>query len=347
MDDLYTIGFTRKQYPDNAFFEGAKGSAAYITNMVRDKYIKERRSVIWDRKAALSTYRMPYPWPVRSAEWKGIGLSRADWTKFVDTLHGKHRKEFSAMEPPADGKPWVVIVLPGGWAVLRLRGGPEFGRQMASFRQVVSGQLPKRQLFLRKHIVSGQSHRTGTGGRDSGDRVMVKMVADMPVREPRSDRVLTLCVDPATFWVAELDGRTAWVANSDHVRRAMDWLGIHHDRLQRLRQDAKAERRLCVKKTRQWQASLDRCCLKHARRMSSWLHEMAAHVIGFCERQGVAELVYDDSKREGLPLFPWYKLKTLLGDKCAVAGIALKDMAPQLGTEDSYEEALATCQEGE
>jgi hypothetical protein len=300
-----------------SWWKGASQSVSLICRAVQRKYAAERLAVLWRKTQAPTTYRAPHPWPVNGQSW------RAAW------LDGS-------------GRPHVRVTLPGGAAELRLRGGPEFGRQMALFRQVCEGDLPRLQLDVRGQPRSSSFHRRGRGE----SRIMVKMVARLPRPEVKSGRVMTLCVLPEAFWAAELDGRPAWVLNAQHVRRAMDWLAVHYDRLQRLRQDAKAERRCCPRASRAWKASLDRMCEKHRRRMSSWLHEAAAYAVGFAARQGVGELCYDDSRRGGLPLFPWHRLKSLLADKCAAAGILLRDMAPQVMGDD-YDDALRSVGEGE
>lgn len=321
MPALYNLAFVRKEYPGSEFFSGAAASATCILKKAQDKYFSERFAVLWARtQGAFSTYRS-MPWPVKGQAWRGASFDEA-------------------------GKPVVRFSLPlVGMVELRLRGGPEFARQIGLFRQVVEGSLPKKELAIRwQPIGDDSSHRPTCWVRGQPGRVMVKMVAELPTREPFGGRVMTLCVEPGAFWAAELDGRRAWIANHDHVRRAMEWLGAHHDRLQRLRQDAKAELRCEGKPSRAWARSVERLTLKHKNRMASWLHEMASHAVGFAERNRVGELCYDDAGREGLTLFPWFRLKTVLADKCAAAGIRFRDMTAHAPQEDSYSEALEQLQ---
>ena len=289
----------------SGWWAGACISAATVCREVERAYHQDRFAVLWQCKQALRLYRYPYPWPIHAQSWKAAGL-------------GEH-----------DGKPWVEVVLPGGKARLQLRGGPEFGRQMGLFRQVVKGELPRLALVIREQPANRGCHRPGVESREAGggarqfSRVMVKMVAKLPVKEKPGERVLTLCTDPNAFWVAELDGRQAWVLNNDHMRRAFEWQAVHAARLLRLAQDAKAERRLNPEALDALNDSRRRCCDKHHRRLSSWLHETAAHLVGFAARQKVGRVLYRDVKTGFIPSFPWHRLKTLLKDKLTAAGIVL------------------------
>lgn len=286
------------------FWSGAAISASTICRDVERHYHRERNAVVRFHRQALRTYRYPYPFPVHAQSWKDAGFDEA-------------------------GKPWIDVALPGGRVRLNLRGGPEFGRQLGHFRDVVNGKLPKLALSIREqpaspgcHRPTGE-HREAGGGSRQHSRVMVKMVAHLPVREKPGERVLTVCTDPNAFLVAEIDGRQAWVLNADHVRRLHAWLAVHEDRLARFAQDTKAERRLDSDRRRQLNESRERACEKHTRRMSSWLHETAAHLVGFAARQRVGCIEFFDKDQGFIERFPWYRLNQLLQDKCTQAGVRL------------------------
>ena len=287
------------------WWAGACNSASTILHTVEQKYRSERLNVLWHRKQDPTTYRYPYPWPVHARGWKEAGFE--------------------------DGRPFVRLALPGGEVVLRLRGGPEFGLQLGRFRQVVAGNLPRLQLVIRQQGASLGCHRPTVKDRGKNCRVMVKMVAKLPAKEATGNRVLTLSTDPNAFWVAELDGRQAWVLNNDHMRRAFDWLAKYDAKRQRLAQDRKAERRMNRSHLADINEAQRRCGDKHARRMQSWLHETAAHLVGFCVRNHVGEVLYLDGERDFIPAFPWHRLKSLLSDKLTAAGI-------QLVTETAHEQ---------
>lgn len=288
------------QYDGVGFFAGATVSANQIIQQVIKKYKSERYDILWNRSRSPATYLSPQPWPVTKQQWKEAWLDES-------------------------GKPCIRFALPMGKGdvTLRLRGGAEFKRQMAIFRQIADG-APKIALSIQFQRCSESCHRPTLTLNGVPGRVMVKMVADVPVQKSPGKRTLTLITDPKAFWVAELDGRQAWVLNADHLKRAYDWMEVHTARSQRIRQDCKAERRLDPKKEKQWLRSFKKACEKQNNRMSSWLHESAAHLTGFCVRNNVGFVLYRDLDQGFIPSFPWFPLKTLLRDKLTAAGIHLQ-----------------------
>lgn len=287
---------------DGCWWAGAAGSFSAVTKAVGDYWAKHRWNVLW-RCAEQPPCWASYPFPLRGQEWTGAGFDDA-------------------------GRPWVEVNLPSGTprkpvhARLHLRGGPEFGRQMALFRRLVDGALPRKQLVVRWQRCSESCHRPTRRVGGVPGRVMVKMVADLPAGDRPGGRTLVLLTDPAAFWVAELDGRAAWVLNADHARRGVARHGEHLRVLQRLSEDAKAERRLGSNRAQKQQARLEVVCHKDRNRLASWTHETAAHLAGFAARQGVGEVLYLDRDRGFCPRFPWFELHTKLAAKLEAAGIA-------------------------
>lgn len=313
----YLYGLAPKQFAGWKFFAGAMQTAGSIIRKVEKKYKQERFEAVWMGRRRTPEFSYPFPWPVHNQSWRDAWIDDS-------------------------GKPCVSVALPGGAVDLRLRGGPEFGRQMAQFRETVkqfaawkatpTNDRPKRpwaELVIREQSCSSGCHRptivekTAGGGQDRHQRVMVKMVASLPVQQRTGDRVLTLTTDPNAFWVVELDGRQAWVLNADHVKRAYQWIAKHEDTLQRLAQDSKAERRLRSEDLLRLNEFREKRCEKHRKRMSSWLHETAAQLVGFAQRQHVGHILYRDVEQGFIERFPWAALKSKLKDKCDLAGVRL------------------------
>jgi hypothetical protein len=288
---VYTHGFTQGNYPQVTFWTGATGSAADVIATVQRKYQEERREVKALRRIH-SSHRC-YPFPVRGQEWKEAGFDQA-------------------------GKPWIRVNLPGGRVILRLRGGPEFGRQLALFREVVEGKRPRKQVQIREVQKAGDDHRPG-----KGSRVMVKMVAELEAREKPGERCLVLTTDPQAFWIAELDQRQAWVLNADHLRGFTVGHARHLARLQRLSEDGKAERRLRSGRVKGIAGRVEKLARKHAHQMASLTHEAAAHVVEFAARNRCGEIFYLDRDRGFIPKFPWAELHGKLTAKCQATGITL------------------------
>lgn len=287
------------EYAGYEFFTGAKETVTAILQQVRKRYVKNRFEVIWLRRRALDTFRNPFPWPISSGSWRGAWLDEA-------------------------GKPHVEVTLPGGRGVLRLRGGPEFRRQMGMFRQIVEGKLPKAQMSIYWKRCSESCHRpTCTIGGIPG-RVIVKMVAKFPVVEKRAgDRAMVLLTDPNALWVAELDGGEKWVLNRDDIRRNVARHQHHLCVLKRLSDDCKAERRLKSGRAKVLEPKIRAMCHKDRNRIDSAVKETAANLVNYAARRRVSEIFYLDRDKGFMPSFPWFELHKRLSDLCEVQGIGL------------------------
>lgn len=297
-----TLPVVVPEYPGRAFWAGAAQQACAVIESAEKRYGALRKEIVWDQTAALPVFRYPQPFPVHMDSW---------------------RPRFE------DGVPIINVTFPGGRVDLVLRGGDEFRRQLAFFRKVVDGEAKKCELSIRPQRTSSSHRRVVPfrvpGGGERGFwRAMVKLVVKTaPTVREGKERPLVLSTDPNAFWVAELDGRRPWVLNADHVKRMFAWLAVHEDRLDRLSQDTKAERRLNPDWLRGLNESRERCCLKHSRRVSSWLHETTAHLAGYCVRQHVTHVLYRDVDQGFIERFPWYRLREMLRDKLKAVGIVL------------------------
>lgn len=274
-------------FPARDFFAGARQSASTIIEDVQADYRQHRHDVFVRHSRTIINYRN-YPWPVHGQQVKAAWLDEGN------------------------GRPHLRITLPGGQVELRMRNGAEFGRQMAHFRTLVARHgagVPFKQIVLREKKCRG------------GD-VMIKMVAELPVRQRTGDRVLVLATDPEAFWVAEIDRRRAWVLNNDHWRRVVARHQEHLRILQRMSEDAKAERRMGNNLAGRQQARLDVLCQKDRDRLASFTHEAASHLAQFAARQGVGCVLYLDRERGYVPRFPWHELHAKLAQKLEELGIA-------------------------
>jgi hypothetical protein len=112
--------------------------------------------------------------------------------------------------------------------------------------------------------------------------------------------------------------------NAAHVRNVCLWQELHRVRVQRWAEDTKAESRCDARKKRQFQASRNRACEKHARRMDSWCKEVSSHLARFALRNHVGLVVYQDNDRGFAPGFPWFKLKACLANALAGYNIRLE-----------------------
>jgi hypothetical protein len=258
---------------------------------VRKKYDAARFDVVWRRSCSLPSFRYPYPFPVHNQNWR--------------PYYGK------------DNVPLVDVALPGGSVTLRLRGGPDMGRQLAAFREIVAGAKCGELSLYKKN---GHS--------------MVKLVAHFPRREAKpADKTMLVRTDPSALWVAEVQGTHTRVWNQDHVRALVE---RHRVWLQRVSEDTKREKRVPQQMRRHIDHARDDRCRKQNDRLTTFCHEMTAQLAHFAARQGACYVIYDDRAKGWLPNFPWHDLKTKLAYKLNDRGIALfpgeKESLPESST---------------
>lgn len=274
-------------YGGRADWDGAAASANAIMRFAKAKYDRERLDVVWRRARALPTFRHPFPFPVDADDWR--------------PHHGKSSAADSNL-------PLVDVRLPGGRVTLGLRGGPEMARQLAMFRQIVSGEAPVRgELSLYR----------------KRGRVMLKMVALFP-RRPAANGAGTLVLKtwPDCFWTAQVEGRefAAWRENGDHVRRQV---ARHLRYLDRIAEDTKHEKRVPREQRRHIDAAREDRCAKHAGRVKDFIEVATKQAAGYAARQKVGAVLFDYSCREYLPKFPWRQVCETLRRKLDGYGIAL------------------------
>ena len=201
-------------------YVGWSESAAVILRAVEGKYRSTRYARMWLGEVKLPNSKYPLPYPVRNADWRA--------------------------EYGPDNVPCVEVTLPGQRVRLRLRGGKHYGRQLAAFSKIVSGDAVQGELALYRQKANDSDHRNGVGDRDSGGqkarfRIMCKMVAWLPRQVAAKGATDTLYVhtDKDSLLVA-LDAKSEglWLFHADHVRR---WTAEHTRRLNRWADDQKAE----------------------------------------------------------------------------------------------------------
>lgn len=206
-------------------------------------------------------------------------------------------------------RPCVELALGGDERTcLRLRGGPEMRRQLIAFRQLVDGAKRCEAAILRK-------------GRDG--HIMVKLVGHFEAVPKRDGHFAVLRTDKESFWVVE--SLRPWKPlNADHIRR---WIVAHRNYLQRMADDSKHEKRWPAQMRENMNKARELRCEKQHNRLDTWMHQVTAMFVAFCQRQGITEVMYDDECQDFMPSFPWHQLKTKLAYKLDAAGITLQAAA--------------------
>jgi hypothetical protein len=282
-------------YPRRSEWDGATGSMAAVVRAAHRKYLDLRWHAVYRCDSSLLTYRFPQPYVIREQEWR------------------------NGLEWETGASPVLSVPLPGiGRVSLRLRAGPEFGRQLAMLRQILDGSADRGTVSLLRNR-KGALH--------------AKIVGTFPAREQlaESPNACFLHTDPAALLVAEVNGRAANMTNGDHIRRAV---AAHKAILQRASEDKKRELRMDRQQRKNFDAAIDRRCGKQRDRVDTAIHQVTAQVVRFCERQRVGIVVYDDADTAFIPEgFPWFTVRERLTDKLRAVGITLlaqgRDITPE------------------
>lgn len=279
MPKVYLYGLAGKQFAGWKEWAGCMSSAQSLLRGIEQKYRASRFDLLWRSAVSLPTFRYPHPYPVHNASWTA-------------RLEG--------------GKPTVEFNLKGKSWTLLLRHGPEFGRQLALFRKLVSGEFKRCEMSL---------YRTGCREKHT----MVKLVARLPRPEAKVGHTVIVRTGPEHFWISEAEGRQPWIVNADHVRR---WVETHRHFLQRIREDAKRDKHLSSAARRNIDKARSLRCEKNDNRIDSFCHMATAQLVEWAQSTGAGEVVYDDVYEGYVSRFPWHKLRGYLAYKLEAAGIA-------------------------
>jgi hypothetical protein len=202
-----------------------------------------------------------------------------------------------------EGRPIVSVRLGERRVELRLKSGPQFARQLAHFRKIAHGEAVAGELAIYQ----------------TGQALMVKMVAWLPRPEDASKRSGTLYVRTAKdHLLTAVNGKDErlWNYNGDHLRR---WTAEHRRQLHRWSEDAKYEN-LPVPS---FAARREAANAKFHRRLQSAAHEIAAQLAGYAQRRRFTTVEYDDGERGFCDQFPWARLVTLIAEKLDARSIGL------------------------
>ncbi len=194
----YLYPLARKLLP-----ELSTAAVVAILNTVQAQYRKARFDVLWLGRAALPTFRYPYPYPLGKAAWS------ARWLNETDRV------------------PVISVTLCGTRFEVRLKGGPGFHPQRQDFSDLIEGKAQPCEMALYQR----------------GDHLMAKLVMWCPkvIRAANEGPTLSVATDAKSLLVAAHSERQTelWRFNADHVRR---WVAEYGRVLGRLQEDSKASR---------------------------------------------------------------------------------------------------------
>jgi hypothetical protein len=271
-----------------------------ILNNVQGNYKKKRIDTIWRGSASLPRYRYPFPYMVPSTGWKGRWLS--------DT----------------EKVPVVSVNLQGVKFELKLRAGPGFWRQVSEFEQILDGRAKQCQLDIFTERANSSDNRNGGtertrpgGGERISTNYVVKIIAKFLPGKPAGDNTLFVKTEKDSFVVLSQNNKPIWTENADHVK---GWILEHKRRIFRLSEDLKFETRQ-GKRYPQILDAMTRAQNKFHNRMTSFCHEVSAHIVGKAVRGKCNKVIYDDTERSYFSDFQWFNFTTTLRNKLGAAGI--------------------------
>jgi hypothetical protein len=164
--------------------------------------------------------------------------------------------------------------------------------------------------------------------RNHDGEILCKMVGRFPiVAGPKAlTGMLRVRTDKEKLLVA-LDDKDEriWNLNFDHVRRT---IAEYHDRLERLRQDRKAEQRPHPT----FESRQDAEVGKQRRRLNSAVQEAAAQVAHFALRRKFSGIRYTDEETGFAASFPWFALRERIATKCQDLGLTFEHVSSIAGS---------------
>jgi hypothetical protein len=258
-------------------------SVASLEQAIQNKYRALRWKLIWTCQVSLPAHRYPTPFPVHNQSWT---VSIENQCPVVSLRIGEGRYR------------------------LRLRGGPQFRRQLADVKDMIQGRAVRGECAIYQR----------------GQATMVKMVGWMPrattERGNRENTTLRVRTEKDSLLIAiNTQDERIWSYNADHVRR---WIAQHRRQLQRWSEDAKYEQRPVPSFTARRTAAVT----KQRDRMRSAVQEIAAQLGGYAARRKFARVEYDDTERGYSEQFPWFILRDRIRTVLDTLGIAFEVTGP-------------------
>jgi hypothetical protein len=276
--------------PDKTFYhevrhffpELASQTVASLLQSTISKYNEARYKTSWINLASLPVFRYPTPLPVHNQSWS------------------------VAIE---NNRPIVTVRIGDPPGVrLRLTGGPNYRRQLAAVKQMVSGEATRGELAIYRQ------------GMDT----MCKLVAWLP-RRPRviSDRpdiLRVITMQEALVTAVNAKDEKLWQYHGDQLLRL---IARHRLHLQRWADDSKAEHRpIPPFAERRRKAAHD-----VRNRLKTDCHTVARLIVNYAARRRFAGISYDDSDHSFCAEFPWFDLAQKIGEKADEAGLTFEHIA--------------------
>lgn len=200
-----------------------------------------------------------------------------------------------------DGRIEATIVLCSGKTYrVVIKQGKGWARQMKILKYCIANNLigTSKILLSKDHVAIL--------------RVACRVPAEQR-RELNGELEVRTAIDKFAYALKD-DSDVPFVINGDDLRR---WLAERGRRYQRLREDRKADRVV----RRRVNEQLKFLSQTFQNRIHTFLHQTSAAIVNHAKRRRYAKLTFNSCVRSYVPSFPWYEFKTMLENKCSLAGI--------------------------
>jgi hypothetical protein len=260
-------------------------SVGSVLQRARKKYAETR----WDQrvllKISLPKFGFPSPVPIPQKETK---------VSFDD-----------------NDQLWLSVRISGTRFNLRLACGRDHHRQRAAIRKGLAGEARFGEVTL-----TGKADESG-----KLSEIKARFAVEMQNEKRERTAVLRVATAKDRLWTVLLEGRDqTWNLNEDQIKNIVF---AHRNRVQRLADDDKFERRHSRKKNGGIKAVRERIAEKYANRMSDFCHKAAAMLVGFAVRNHVGCIEYHERAERFVTEFPWFKLRSFVEQKATQNGISV------------------------
>lgn len=303
--ELYHLG--RAEYPD---LDSQAVSGIGLTVLARYKAARFAVRVL--ASETLPTFR-ELPVPVPQAAQRGFWVSDQK-------------------------QPFLAFRLGGSRFTIRLRNGHspagDYRRAGRTLERIARGEGSIGEYSFLEVPVGGSARDRGNGGRGP-TQIKCRISAWLPVDRAAADpRALVLKTGTDALLTALIEDRPLWSLHEDHARAR---IAAYRDRLKRLSDDTKFERRRPKPNREQINHKRDVIGRNHRNWLRDFQHKAAAMAVGLALRNRCDTIRYDDSDHSWFQAFPWFTLRTLIAEKCGQKGLTFV----HAGTPDEVDAAGA------
>lgn len=250
------------------------------------------------------------------------------------------------------------VVAPRKAAVyrLRLRGGYDYRRQAGGLKNIINGTYHLAEVSI--HIKKGNPSARRACNRKT--MAMVHLTVGIPSSSKKKkeglmyvkttkDSLLTASRSTSgnKCWTVSGNELEKWartfqakiLRNNKHEWARIDPTGNFKIVVGKLMQQSRDyDRRRAtfqddLKFEKRFKGSglyslMNRESTKHENRVKAFVHQVTTAIANYADRSGVSKVVYDDICKDYTAHFPWFSLKTHLGNKLSAKGIEFEVVEP-------------------